>query len=136
MQHRRVALLEFLQKHVYQRDLMQYLEQIVSLLSLGYTTDSQQEPLLNYMLCCGDSTDFYAFIHQIAERLPQHREELMTIADRLRADAHQKGKLAGIQEGIQTGKLEEALRIARTLLAKGLERDVVLSITGLSEKDL
>ena len=72
----------------------------------------------------------------------------MTIAERLRADAHQKGKLAGIQEGmlagkqigmqegIQTGKLEEALRIARTLLEKGLERDVVLSITGLSEKDL
>jgi len=128
MRHRRVALLEFLQKHVYQRDLIQYLEQIVSLLSLEYTTDSQQEPLLNYMLCCGDSTDFYAFIHQIAERLPQHREELMTIADRLRADAHQKG--------MQEGKQEEALRIARTLLAKGLERDVVLSITGLSEKDL
>ena len=64
----------------------------------------------------------------------------MTIADRLRADAHQKGMQAGIQaglqEGIQTGKLEEAQRIARTLLARGLERDTVLSVTGLSEQDL
>lgn len=38
MQHRRMAILELLQKHVRQRDLAELLEQLVTLLLAGYTT--------------------------------------------------------------------------------------------------
>lgn len=38
MQHRRVAMLELLQKHIRQRDMMELQEQLASLLALGYTS--------------------------------------------------------------------------------------------------
>ncbi|STV87564.1 putative YhgA-like transposase [Klebsiella michiganensis] len=50
IQHRRVAMLELLQKHIRQRDLMDISEQLVRILSLGYTTRRQFKTLLNYML--------------------------------------------------------------------------------------
>lgn len=46
VQHRRVALLELIQKHIRQRDLMGLVEQIVSLLLTGLTNDSQIKTLL------------------------------------------------------------------------------------------
>ena len=87
---------------------------------------------------------FGEFIHEIAERLPQHKERLMTIAERLRQEGHfnglQEGHRKGLQEGLQTGlqqgKREEALRIATTMLADGIDRLTILRITGLSAEDL
>lgn len=64
----------------------------------------------------------------------------MTIAERLRQEGHrhglqeglQKGLQQGLREGKQTGTREEALRIARMMIEKGIERDLVLTITGIS----
>ena len=92
MQHRRMALLELIQKHIRQRDLMSLVEQLVSLLAMGYTASIQRETLFNYMLRCGDAPDFNEFIQQIAKRSPQHKEELMTIAERLHAAGWQQGR--------------------------------------------
>ena len=59
----------------------------------------------------------------------------MTIAERLRQEGHhnglQEGIQQGIQRGLQQGTQEEALRIARMMLAKGIDRDLVRIITGL-----
>ncbi|MEZ2600661.1 hypothetical protein [Kluyvera intermedia] len=49
---------------------------------------------------------------------------MMTIADRLR------------EEGMQQGKREEALRIARTMFENGIDSTMVKLITGLSEDEL
>lgn len=43
MRHRRVAMLELLQKHIRQRDLMDLHEQLVRLTALGYTSRRQQD---------------------------------------------------------------------------------------------
>lgn len=56
----------------------------------------------------------------------------MTIAERLRLDGVQEG----LQQGLQQGKQEAALRIALTMLAQGIDREMVLLITGLAEEDL
>lgn len=56
----------------------------------------------------------------------------MTIAERLR----QEGHLNGLQEGHRKGLQEEALRIATTMLADGIDRLTILRITGLSAEDL
>lgn len=40
MRHRRVALLELIQKHIRQRDLMGLVEQLVALLVKGYANDT------------------------------------------------------------------------------------------------
>ncbi|MBW4274929.1 recombination-promoting nuclease RpnB, partial [Escherichia coli] len=86
MQHRKMALLELIQKHIRQRDLLGLVDQIVSLLVTGNTNDRQLKALFNYVLQTGDAQRFRAFIGEIAERAPQEKEKLMTIADRLREE--------------------------------------------------
>ncbi|MCQ7723530.1 hypothetical protein ACLD3O_19465, partial [Salmonella sp. 741265091_HSA] len=39
-------------------------------------------------------------------------------------------------QGIHQGKQEEALRIAHTMLEQGIEREMVLMITGLSDEEI
>ncbi|MDM2944578.1 Rpn family recombination-promoting nuclease/putative transposase [Citrobacter sp. Cm038] len=140
VQHRRMALLELIQKHIRQRDLMGLVEQIVSLLVTGSTNDSQIKTLFNYILCTGDAPCFNEFIREIAERSPQHKENLMTIAERLHEAGLQKGRLEGREEGLQEGLIEgqraEARRIARTMLADGIEISTVQKITRLPTDEL
>lgn len=144
MQHRRMALLELIQKHIRKRDLMGLVEKLAILLVKGHANDNQLKALFNYLMQAGDTVHFGEFIHEVAERLPQHKERLMTIAERLRQEGHfnglQEGHRKGLQEGLQTGlqqgKREEALRIATTMLADGIDRLTILRITGLSAKDL
>jgi len=41
-----------------------------------------------------------------------------------------------LQRGLQQGKREAALRIAQTMLEQGIDHNMVLQITGLSEEEL
>ncbi|MHA6635160.1 Rpn family recombination-promoting nuclease/putative transposase [Citrobacter farmeri] len=132
MQHKRIALLELMQKHIRDRDLMGLVDRLVSLLITGAANDSQLHTLFNYLVQYGDASRFSDFIHDVARRVPHHKEKLMTIAERLRQEGHR----TGLQKGLQKGAREEALRIARMMLKSGIERDKVLVITGLSLDDI
>lgn len=120
MQHRRIALLELMQKHIRKRDLMGLVEQLVSLLATGYANDSQLKTLFNYMMQFGNTPHIDKFIREVAQRVPQQKESLMTIAEVLQQEAKQ----------------QEALRIAQMMLANGISHEIILKITGLSAKDL
>lgn len=120
MQHRRIALLELMQKHIRKRDLMGLVEQLVSLLATGYANDSQLKTLFNYMRQFGNTPHIDKFIREVAQRVPQQKESLMTIAEVLQQEAKQ----------------QEALRIAQMMLANGISHEIILKITGLSAKDL
>ncbi len=124
MQHRRMALLELIQKHIRQRDLMGLVEQMACLLSSGYANDRQIKGLFNYILQTGDAVRFNDFIDGVAERSPKHKESLMTIAERLR------------QEGFQKGIRTNALNIAKTMLDAGVSLEDVLRFTSLTVEDL
>ena len=80
------------------------------------------------------------FMRALAERLPQHEDELMTIAQQLEQKGIEKGRAEGIQlgrqEGHLEGKLEGKLEVARSLLKMGMSRESVQEATGLSEDDL
>ncbi|WP_337263726.1 MULTISPECIES: Rpn family recombination-promoting nuclease/putative transposase [unclassified Serratia (in: enterobacteria)] len=132
MQHRRMAILELLQKHVRQRDLADLLEQLVTLLLTGYTTNEQLLSLMNYVLQVGDTAVPAAFIRELASRAPQHEEVLMTIAQKLEQQGIEKGRVEGRQEG----EREATLKIARSMLANGLDRTLVMELTGLSAEEL
>lgn len=136
MQHRRIALLELIKKHIRQRDLLGLVEKLAELLVKGCANDSQMKALFNYMLQCGDAPRFDEFFHEAARRVPQHKETLMTIAERLRQEGRQEGKLEGKLEGKQEGRQEEALRIACLFLEQGFERELVRMTIGLSDDDL
>ncbi|APR32095.1 hypothetical protein BTW28_14615 [Citrobacter freundii] len=120
MQHRRIALLELMQKHIRKRDLMGLVEQLVSLLATGYANDSQLKTLFNYMMQFGNTPHIDKFIREVAQRVPQQKESLMTIAEVLQQEAKQ----------------QEALRIAQMMLANGISHEIILKIIGLSAKDL
>lgn len=133
VQHRRVALLEFMQKHIRQRDLTGLVEQLIVILVKEYTNDGQLKTLFNYLVYSGDAPRFGRFIRELARRAPQHHKEgLMTIAERLQEVGRRKGKLEGRREGQRA----EGLRIARTMLANGIALETVLRITGLSEEEI
>ncbi|HFW3351225.1 TPA: Rpn family recombination-promoting nuclease/putative transposase [Salmonella enterica subsp. enterica serovar Eastbourne] len=134
--HRRVALLKLIQKHIRQRDLMGLVEQLVALLVKGYANDTQLQSLFNYMMHTGDAARFNTFIRQVAMRIPQHKEKIMTIAERLRQEGHRNGLQKGLQQGKQEGQRLAALRIARSMLNDGFDRDTVLRVTGLAPADL
>lgn len=124
MQHRRMALLELVQKHIRERDLTLLVDKLTVLLVKEHANDSQIETLFNYLLQSGSATRFEVFIRRLAGRVPQHKERLMTIAECLR------------ESGRKEGKQDEALRIAHAMLEKGIDRDLVLLITGLSIDEL
>jgi len=132
MAHRRMALLELMQKHIRQRDLMGLIEQLTTLLLTGCANDTQLQAMFNYILRSGDESRFNEFMQEMAQRIPQHKERLMTIAERLRLDGLQEG----LQQGKEVGKREAALRIAQTMLEQGIDRAMVLLVTGLTEEEL
>lgn len=125
-----------MQKHIRDRDLMGLVDRLVTLLITGTANDSQLHTLFNYLVQYGDVSRFSDFIRNVAERVPHHKEKLMTIAERLRQEGHDTGLQKGRQEGLQKGTRKEALRIARMMLKSGIERDKVLMITGLSLDDI
>ncbi|CNI09489.1 transposase [Yersinia massiliensis] len=128
MTHRSIAMLELLQKHIRQRDISELMDPLVTLLSSSYTTKDQLISLINYMLQNGEDSAPKTFIWELACRSPQHKELLMTIAQKLRQE--------GIQEGHLEGAKEMAVKIANSLLANGVDRSIVMKTTGLSENEL
>jgi predicted transposase/invertase (TIGR01784 family) len=140
MQHRRMALLELLQKHIRQRDLTGLLEQLVTLLLLGYTTETQLKALVNYMFQHGNTENSSTLLEKLAQRAPLHKETLMTIAEQLeqkgRMAGHKEGRIEGREEGREEGRRLEAMRIAQTLLEEGLDCQKVSLVTGIPLEEL
>lgn len=150
IQHRRVAMLELLQKHIRQRDMMDISEQLVRILSLGYTTRRQFKTLLNYMLQAGNAAEPVAFLRKLAQKTPlkPHKETLMNIAHFLEERGRKEGVLQGMkaglekglrkgrQEGRNEGQLAATTRIARSMLEEGLDPSQVAKLTGLSAQQL
>ncbi|WP_145558709.1 Rpn family recombination-promoting nuclease/putative transposase [Yersinia mollaretii] len=140
MTHKRIALLELLQKHIRQRDLSELLDQLVILIASGYTTEDQLKSAINYIIQVGETAEPEAFIRSLAHRLPQHEESLMTIAQKLEQKGEARGIVKGRVEGIQIGEAnglkKGKLEVARTMLANGLDRATVVKMTGLSEEEL
>ena len=138
MQHRRVAMLELLQKHIRQRDMMELQEQLASLLALGYTSRRQLRTLLHYLLQAGNAADPVAFLRNLAQNVPKrpHKETLMNIAQFLEQRGHQQGLEQGLQQGLEQGEQLAAQRIAQAMLENGLDLALVAKLTGLAPERL
>ena len=140
VQHRRVALLELMQKHIRQRDLSGITESLAAVVMLGYTNRRQLRMLFHYMLQYGNTAEPGVFLRRLARRLPQYEETLMSIAQKLKQEGRQQGRLEGREEGhlegLQEGSRREALRIAGSMLQNGLDKEMVKKITGLSADEL
>lgn len=138
MNHRRMAALTLLMKHIRQRDMMELLDRL-PLVMVEWISPEQARVLINYMVNAGEAPA-PEFMRALAERLPQYEDELMTIAQQLEQKGIEKGIEKGIQlgrqEGRSEGEREATLKIARTMLQNGIDRNTVMKMTGLTEDDL
>ncbi|HAN8831952.1 TPA: transposase, partial [Escherichia coli] len=92
----------------------------------------------------------------LAERLPQHEGNIMTLAEQLKQSGREEGIALGMAQGMERGKLEGRmegrmegraegrlegqlegkLETARNMLAEGMGFQTIMKITGLSEEQL
>ncbi|EBT1027424.1 Rpn family recombination-promoting nuclease/putative transposase [Salmonella enterica] len=126
MNHRRMAALTLLMKHIRQRDMLMCLDNLVRALQ-DIQDEEQITVLFNYLLN-GSEYVTVEFLQTLAQRLPQHEDSIMTLAERLKQE--------GIQQGIQKGRMEEKQDIARQLQKTGMPSAQICQITGLSEAEL
>jgi len=136
MQHRSMAALTLLQKHIRQRDLAELMDRLVSIFMAGDHSSSQVISLVHYIVQVGETSDAKAFVRELARRVPQHGSALMTIAQQLEQIGLEKGIEQGIEKGRTEGIREASLRIARTMLKSGMDRNTVMQMTGLNEDEL
>ena len=140
MGHRSMAALTLLQKHIHQRDIATLTDRLATLLMADYLSSPQVTALIHYLLQAGESADSEAFVRELAQRVPQHGDALMTIAQQLEQKGIEKGIEKGIQlgeqRGIEKGRNEGKLEVARTMLQNGIDRNTVMKMTGLSEDEL
>lgn len=140
MAHRRMAMLELLQKHIRRRDLAELQEQLVTLIAGEHLSAQQLGALVRYMLQVGNTADPVALIRTLVQHAPQQKEMLMTIAEWLEDQGWKKGLLVGRQEGRKeghhAGREEQTLEIAKRLLKHGLPSELISEVTGLSPQAL
>ncbi|WP_210453445.1 Rpn family recombination-promoting nuclease/putative transposase [Pantoea ananatis] len=142
--HRSMAALTLLQKHIHQRDLAELIDKLAPVTLADYLSSSQVISLVSYLLQAGETADADLFVRTLAQRVPQHEDALMTIAQQLEQKGIEKGLEEGLQLGEQRGLVKgrsegersAALKIARTMLQNGLPPSLVAEMTGLSDDDL
>ena len=140
MTHRSMAALTLLQKHIRQRDLTELLEPLGRLLRMTALTGQQLISLVNYFAQAGQVINAEIFVRDLAQKVPQHKDTLMTIAEQLEQkgmlkgleQGRNEGRQEGLAEGVMTGKLE----VARTMLQNGLDDELVIKMTGLPASEL
>ena len=132
MGHRSMATLTLLQKHIHRRDVSELLDKLTLLLLTETLTREQVHSLISYLVQAGEAVDPEVFVRELAQRVPQHGDELMTIAQQL----EQKGIEIGEQRGIEKGEREATLKIARTMLENSIEPRSVMKMTGLTEDEI
>lgn len=128
MNHRSMAALTLLQKHIHQRDMATLMDRQVTLLMADHLSSPQVTALIQYLIQAGESADSEAFVRELAQRVPQHGDALMTIAQQLEQKGIEKGRQEGRMEGIQLGRQEgrtegereTTMKIARSMLQNGL----------------
>ncbi|BDH47503.1 hypothetical protein TUM12370_35470 [Salmonella enterica subsp. enterica serovar Choleraesuis] len=138
--HRSMAALTLLQKHILRRDLADIVDRLAAILSSGTLSSSQFISLVHYIVQAGETADAGALLRKLAQRVPQHKDTLMTIAQQLEQKGIEKGMAQGImlgrQEGRSEGERAATLKIARAMLQNGLDSDIIMQMTGLCAEEL
>ncbi|NDL63901.1 Rpn family recombination-promoting nuclease/putative transposase [Enterobacteriales bacterium SAP-6] len=122
--HRRIALMEMVQKHIFVRNWMDKVCDIAALMQNWPITKAQFNSFVYYIDHTGKrSIKTQLFLTTLARQAPRYKGNIMTLVEQL--------ERKGMRKGFRKGK-----EVARTLLAKGVERTIIAATTGFSEKKL
>ncbi len=136
MQHRSMAALTLIQKHIRQRDLTRLFDKLAGLLTRNHISGQQVIALVNYMLQAGKAQDARTLLFEMAQHAPQYGDELMTLAEQLKQEGRTEGIQQGIQEGMHTGEREASRKIAQAMLKKGISVADIIEMTGITAEEL
>ncbi|HAS6641594.1 TPA: ISNCY family transposase, partial [Vibrio parahaemolyticus] len=128
--------LELVQKHVRQRDLLDFTDTLVTLLLERLITSKQLDSLVEYLLRVGETSNLEDLMRTLAKQVPEHEERFMTVAEQLEARGREQGLKQGLQQGRQEGSQETQLAIAKKMLLAGSELTFISEVTGLSESEI
>ena len=135
LQHKKLALLEMLLKHINDRNFTEVTNKIIQALKIGLSSginNTLLEGAFSYIINAKETNEFKQLLIQIDKNIPDLKENIMTYAEELRNEGIQLGEQRGIQLGKQEGKQEAQQEIARQLLKSGVDRSIVASATHLS----
>ncbi|CRL46900.1 putative transposase (plasmid) [Sodalis glossinidius str. 'morsitans'] len=112
LRHRRMALMEIVQKHIRTRNMLELAGELANLLEQWKFSKEQCKTLVYYLVLAGNTTDGEGFLRTLAQPAPSYREDMMTIAEQLEAKGMQKGIQLGEKKGIERG-LQEGIQLGK-----------------------
>jgi len=124
--HKKLGLLEMVQKHIFTRDLVSIAKDIVKLVKSTQPGHELFSSLVYYSLIQGDTPDVNKVIETL-KTIENYREDVMNAAQQL--------KQQGLQQGLQQGR-QEILALVRNLLKQNVPLATIKSASGLSEQEL
>lgn len=125
------GIMELCMKHIFARDILPFLENMVNLLQEAEQAGGRSyvQAALTYLLTTSEVSNSEAFLKTIQTSLSSETgANIMTIAQQLKAE----GRMEGETLGIQKGQFEAKKSIARKLLQQGLSIETICQITELS----
>lgn len=129
------GILELSMKHIFERDILPHLRDMLSLLQQAEQSNGSDyvRTALTYLVTTGDVVDSELFLETVETGLsPKVREDIMTIAQQFEAKGFEKG----IEKGVERGEIHAKKVIAQKLLRDGMSLEAVNQITDLPIEDL
>ncbi len=134
--HRRMALLEMVQRDIRLRDGRELLGRLVQLIQTGLNSREQVEAVLRYTILNGMAgEDIRPYINQLSGDIPEYEELMGTIAQQLEENGVQKGIQQERQASLERER-RTLLDAARALIDNGVSPEVVMKTMGLSREEL
>ena len=127
LQHKKLAILEILLKHINDRNFVEVTNKIIQALKIGLSSGISNaliDSAFSYLINAKETDEFKQLLVQINKNIPKLKENVMTYAEELRNE--------GIQLGEQRGEQKAQQEIARQLLKSGVDRSIVANATHLS----
>ncbi len=128
MAHRRVALLELLQKHIRQRDMLTLVDNISTLMNDWPLPPELNKSVMLYIAAAGETADTQKFMAKLSQQVMPNQEGIMTIGQQLAEE--------GRKEGHKEGRLEMLHEVVRELMNNGVPHNLIKLSTGLSDEYL
>lgn len=128
------GIMEFVSKHIRDRDFMKYLELIMFSLNTIAELDGRDYIIktLKYIVLSGRVKNEQTFVETVEKRLPTIGDDIMTLAEIWLQRGMNQGFEQGRHEGKLAGKFEGKQEIAQKLLIRGYSISEIAEITGLS----
>ena len=130
-EHGLATSFQMLQKHIFANDLWEVIQRLVKQRRLSeiiaHGSGDYVEQLLHYIVEAGDIDVIDEFFETLQKQLPEAKEAIMTIAQRL----EQRGEQRGREQGMQQGRAAREYEIARMMLNGGESLEKIIEYTHL-----